>query len=66
MIENQNNNNNVVVEKTDIRHVVYVYNCQNSTIKINGKVNAVTLGELFHCSKRGLTFYEFNLTRFNF
>ncbi len=44
VVENHFNNNEVVIDQTELRHVVYIYNCQNSTIKINGKVNAVTVG----------------------
>jgi adenylyl cyclase-associated protein len=44
VVENHFNNNEVVIDQTEIRHVVYIYNCQNSTIKITGKVNAVTIG----------------------
>ncbi|KAJ3391326.1 F-actin-capping protein subunit alpha [Lobulomyces angularis] len=51
VIENHNNNPSVIVDKTEIRHVVYIYNCQNSTVQITGKVNAVTLD---NCKKVGL------------
>ncbi|KAJ3223586.1 F-actin-capping protein subunit alpha [Clydaea vesicula] len=50
-MENHNNNPSVIVDKTEIRHVVYIYNCQNSTVQITGKVNAVTLD---NCKKVGL------------
>lgn len=40
------NNADVVIDKVEIKHVVYIYNCHNSTIKINGKVNAITIGKL--------------------
>lgn len=43
VVENQFNNENVVISETEIRHVVYIYGCQNSTITIKGKVNAITL-----------------------
>jgi adenylyl cyclase-associated protein len=43
-IENHVNNNDIVVDQTEIKHVVYIYNCHNSTIKICGKVNAITIG----------------------
>ena len=41
----------MVVEETELRHVVYIYNCQNSTITVKGKVNAITLDG---CKKVGL------------
>ncbi|KAI8818196.1 adenylate cyclase associated N terminal-domain-containing protein [Fimicolochytrium jonesii] len=51
VVENHNNNNDIVIEQTELRHVVYIYNCQNSTIHIKGKINAVTLD---NCKKTGL------------
>ncbi|QRW00655.1 adenylyl cyclase-associated protein 1 [Ceratobasidium sp. AG-Ba] len=42
-IENYENDNNVVVENTDLSHVVNIYNCKNTTIQIKGKINTVTL-----------------------
>ncbi|KAJ3362895.1 F-actin-capping protein subunit alpha [Kappamyces sp. JEL0680] len=50
-VENQFNNPEVVIEGTEIKHVVYIYNCQNSTIKIVGKVNAITIDG---CKKVGV------------
>ncbi|KAI8849428.1 adenylate cyclase-associated CAP [Chytridium lagenaria] len=39
-VENFTNDSNVVVNGVELRHVVYIYNCTNSTIVIRGKVNA--------------------------
>ncbi|KAJ3267612.1 F-actin-capping protein subunit alpha [Borealophlyctis nickersoniae] len=50
-VENQNNNQNIVIDKTELKHTVYIFNCQNSTIQVKGKVNAVTLDG---CKKVGL------------
>ncbi|KAJ3105212.1 F-actin-capping protein subunit alpha [Phlyctochytrium planicorne] len=50
-VENFSNDSNVVVDNTELRHVVYIYNCTNSTVSIKGKVNAVTLD---NCKKTGL------------
>lgn len=48
----------IVIEGVEIRHVVYIFNCSNSTIQIKGKVNTVTLGMPFlitdNCKKVGL------------
>ncbi|KAJ3236751.1 F-actin-capping protein subunit alpha [Chytriomyces hyalinus] len=41
----------IVIENPELRHTVYIYNCQNSTIEVKGKVNAVTLD---NCKKSGL------------
>ncbi|TPX67087.1 hypothetical protein SpCBS45565_g03994 [Spizellomyces sp. 'palustris'] len=43
VVENQVNNNEIIIDQTELRHVVYIYNCQNCTIQIKGKVNAVTI-----------------------
>ncbi|KAI8802268.1 adenylate cyclase associated N terminal-domain-containing protein [Cladochytrium replicatum] len=50
-IENHVNNSSIVIEDVQLKHVVYIYNCQNSTIQIKGKVNAITLD---NCKKSGL------------
>ena len=44
VVEHQVNNQSLVISETEIRHVVYIYGCTNSTITISGKVNAITLG----------------------
>ncbi|KAL2914908.1 suppressor of rasval19 [Polyrhizophydium stewartii] len=43
VVENQMNQSGLVIEGTEIRHTVYIYNCHNTTIHIKGKVNAVTI-----------------------
>jgi len=30
-----------------MKQTVYIYKCDNSTIQIKGKVNAITMGKLF-------------------
>ncbi|KAF8682381.1 Cyclase-associated protein [Rhizoctonia solani] len=47
-IENYENESGVVVENTEISHVINVFNCKNTTIQIKGKVNGVVL---FNCKK---------------
>lgn len=44
VVENYNGNNDIVIDQTEIKHTVYIYNCQNSTVKVMGKVNAISLG----------------------
>lgn len=44
--ENYESNRNIVIEDTNIKQTVYIYNCKDSTIIIKGKVNSVTLGKL--------------------
>ncbi|KAJ3161163.1 F-actin-capping protein subunit alpha [Geranomyces michiganensis] len=50
-IENQVNNNEITITPSEFRQVAYIYNCQNSTIQIKGKINAVTMD---NCKKVGL------------
>lgn len=51
VVENHVNNSNIIIDQTDLRQVVYLYNCQNSTVQIKGKVNAVTID---NCKKVGV------------
>ncbi|KAJ3061477.1 F-actin-capping protein subunit alpha [Podochytrium sp. JEL0797] len=51
IVENQVNATNLVIETAELRHTVYIYNCQNSTIQVKGKVNAVVID---NCKKSGL------------
>lgn len=51
VIENHENNHEVVIEETAINQAVYIFNCKNSTIRIKGKVNAVTMDS---CAKCGI------------
>ncbi|KAG1057439.1 hypothetical protein G6F43_000717 [Rhizopus delemar] len=51
VIENHENNHEVVIEETAINQAVYIFNCKNSTIRIKGKVNAVTVDS---CTKCGI------------
>ena len=44
-IENQDNNSSLVLDQTELRQTVYIFGCNNSTIQVKGKVNAVVLGK---------------------
>jgi adenylyl cyclase-associated protein len=55
IIEYQHGNRNVVINDTEMRQTVYIYKCDNSTIQIKGKVNAITMDG---CKKTGLVFEE--------
>ncbi|CAE7231572.1 unnamed protein product [Rhizoctonia solani] len=49
-IENYENDPAVVVENTELSHVVNIFNCKNTTIQIKGKINGVVLCKyLFTC-----------------
>ncbi|KAG8733396.1 hypothetical protein FRC11_006587 [Ceratobasidium sp. 423] len=41
-IENYENDSTVIVENTELSHVVNIFNCKNTTIQIKGKINGVT------------------------
>ena len=47
-VENQVGNKNIVIEETNLKQVIYIFNCQNSVVQIKGKVNSVSLD---NCSK---------------
>ncbi|CAE6369052.1 unnamed protein product [Rhizoctonia solani] len=47
-IENYENDSSVIVENTELSHVVNIFNCKNTTIQVKGKINGVVL---FNCKK---------------
>lgn len=47
-LENHSKRQDLVIDQAELKHVVYIYNCNHCTIQIKGKINAVTLD---HCSK---------------
>jgi adenylyl cyclase-associated protein len=51
VVENYTDESSIVIDKTEIRHTVYIYNCTNSTILIKGKVNAISVDA---CKKTGV------------
>lgn len=40
-----------MIDKAELKHVVYIYNCQQCTVQIKNKVNAVILD---NCKKTGV------------
>ncbi|XP_030645231.1 adenylyl cyclase-associated protein 2 [Chanos chanos] len=52
-VEHQEQAHALVIEETELRQVVYVYNCSNSTLQIKGKVNSIIVD---NCKKLGLVF----------
>ncbi|XP_061454043.1 adenylyl cyclase-associated protein 1 [Rhineura floridana] len=52
-VENQENVSNLVISDTELKQVAYVYKCMNSTLRIKGKINSITLD---NCKKLGLVF----------
>ncbi|KAI9263262.1 adenylate cyclase associated N terminal-domain-containing protein [Phascolomyces articulosus] len=49
VVEYHENNNEIVIEDTAINQAVYIFGCKNSTIRIKGKVNAVTMDSCVKC-----------------
>ncbi|KAM3934174.1 adenylyl cyclase-associated protein 1 isoform 1-T4 [Leptodactylus fuscus] len=52
-VENYDNASNLVISDTELKQVVYVYKCVNSTLQIKGKINSITID---NCKKLGLVF----------
>lgn len=44
--EYQEQTHDLVIEETELKQVVYIFSCNNSTIQIKGKVNSIIVGEL--------------------
>ncbi|PIO11902.1 hypothetical protein AB205_0156590 [Aquarana catesbeiana] len=44
-VENQENASNLVIGDTELKQVVYIYKCVNSTLQVKGKINSITVGK---------------------
>lgn len=53
VIEHHTGNRDLSVEITDVKQSVYIYNCSECTIQVNGKLNAITVDK---CNKTGILF----------
>ncbi|EEB06703.1 adenylyl cyclase-associated protein Cap1 [Schizosaccharomyces japonicus yFS275] len=42
-VENQTDNHNIILENVELNHTVQIFNCNNCTIIIKGKLNAVSM-----------------------
>ncbi|KAL5490425.1 SRV2 [Sanghuangporus weigelae] len=51
IIEHQENESGLVVENTEISHVVNLFGCKSTTVQIKGKVNAVNM---INCNKTSI------------
>jgi len=49
MIEYQSGNKEIAID-TNMKQTVYIYKCTNSTIRINGKVNSITVDACKKCA----------------
>lgn len=52
-VEYQVGNKSIVIEDTDPKQTVYIYQCTDSVVQIKGKVNAITLDS---CKKTAIVF----------
>ena len=53
IVEFFKNNPNIEIEKTEVNQSVYIYKCEGSTIKVNGKCNNIILDG---CKKTAVVF----------
>lgn len=54
-IEYQSNRDDIEIEVTSMKHVVYVYRCEKCTIQVKGKVNSISIDG---CKKVDLVFED--------
>ncbi|XP_067281696.1 adenylyl cyclase-associated protein 1 [Pseudorasbora parva] len=52
-VENQEGAQGLVIKDTELKQVVYAFKCNNSTLKVQGKINSITVD---NCKKMGLVF----------
>nr|XP_020462558.1 adenylyl cyclase-associated protein 2 [Monopterus albus]XP_020462559.1 adenylyl cyclase-associated protein 2 [Monopterus albus] len=52
-VENFEQKHDLMIEDTELKQVVYVFNCNNSTLQIKGKINSIIID---NCKKLGLVF----------
>ncbi|XP_068603025.1 adenylyl cyclase-associated protein 2 isoform X2 [Brachionichthys hirsutus] len=52
-VENFEKKQDLVIDETELKQVVYVFNCSNSTLQIKGKINSIIVD---NCKKLGLVF----------
>uniref|UniRef100_UPI0037E8ED23 adenylyl cyclase-associated protein 2 n=1 Tax=Semicossyphus pulcher TaxID=241346 RepID=UPI0037E8ED23 len=52
-VENFEQKQDLVIDETELKQVVYVFNCNNSTLQVKGKINSIIID---NCKKLGLVF----------
>ncbi|KAM4795452.1 adenylyl cyclase-associated protein 1 isoform 1-T3 [Rhinophrynus dorsalis] len=52
-VENHENVSSLEIHDTELKQVVYIYKCVNSTLQVKGKINSITVD---NCKKLGLVF----------
>jgi adenylyl cyclase-associated protein len=54
-VEYHHDNKNIIISETEMKQTVYIFKCDNCTIQVKGKVNAITMDG---CKKSALVFEE--------
>lgn len=52
-VEHHKNDQNIVLQITDMKQTIYVFKCENCVIQVKGKVNSITLDS---CKKTSIVF----------
>lgn len=52
-VENFEQKHDLIIDETELKHVVYVFGCNNSTLQVKGKINSIIVD---NCKKLGLVF----------
>uniref|UniRef100_A0A3Q3F3S7 CAP, adenylate cyclase-associated protein 1 (yeast) n=1 Tax=Labrus bergylta TaxID=56723 RepID=A0A3Q3F3S7_9LABR len=52
-VENQEDNQNLLINNTELKQVVYAFKCNKSTLTVKGKLNSIIID---NCKKTGLVF----------
>ncbi|KAM4630398.1 adenylyl cyclase-associated protein 2 [Polymixia lowei] len=52
-VENFDQKHDLVIDETELKQVVYIYGCNNSTVQVKGKINSIIID---NCKKLGLVF----------
>uniref|UniRef100_W5MGU4 C-CAP/cofactor C-like domain-containing protein n=1 Tax=Lepisosteus oculatus TaxID=7918 RepID=W5MGU4_LEPOC len=52
-LEYQDGSNDLVISETELKQVIYIFKCSNSTLQIKGKINSIIVD---NCQKLGLIF----------
>jgi adenylyl cyclase-associated protein len=55
LVEWQENNANIEINDTEAKHAIYIYKCENSVVRIKGKINSIAVDG---CKKTGIVFQD--------
>lgn len=54
-MEHHAGNREILLDKTDPKHTVYIYGCSNSVVQVKGKVNTISMDK---CTRTGVVFED--------